>query len=88
MPKDLHALVADTGANLIGKSNFQIDKAATVESDSSLNVKSVQDDKSSDAAPRVVGKEDLVKALERSKKRNASALGAPKVISGRKKFTS
>ncbi|KAA8543139.1 hypothetical protein F0562_021366 [Nyssa sinensis] len=34
---------------------------------------------SCDDVPRVLSKEDLAKALERSKKRNASALGTPKV---------
>lgn len=85
MPRDLHALVADASANFIRKSNSELDKAEPGESD--LKVKSVQDDKSTNTASQVMGKEDLVKAMERSKKRNASALGAPKVISVRKKFT-
>ncbi|GMJ01088.1 peroxin 6 [Hibiscus trionum] len=76
MPRDLCALVADTGANLIPKSNFQTGKAESSVSDDSI--KAVQD-RSSNAAAHSRGKEDLEKALERSKKRNASALGAPKV---------
>ncbi|KAK8499516.1 hypothetical protein V6N12_011601 [Hibiscus sabdariffa] len=76
MPRDLCALVADTGANLIPKSNFQTGKAESSQSDDS--VKAVQDP-SSNTAAHSKGKEDLEKALERSKKRNASALGAPKV---------
>ncbi|TYG56784.1 hypothetical protein ES288_D08G091300v1 [Gossypium darwinii] len=78
MPRDLCALVADTGANLISKSNFQTGKAESSQSDDSVGVKAVQDT-SSNTTARLRGKEDLEKALERSKKRTASALGAPKV---------
>lgn len=78
MPRDLCALVADTGANLISKSNFQTGKAESSQSDDSVGVKAVQDT-SSNTTACLRGKEDLEKALERSKKRNASALGAPKV---------
>ncbi|MBA0795746.1 hypothetical protein Gohar_006582, partial [Gossypium harknessii] len=78
MPRDLCALVADTGANLISKSNFQTSKAESSQSDDSVGVKAVQDT-SSNTTARLRGKEDLEKALERSKKRTASALGAPKV---------
>ncbi|KAH9786272.1 peroxisome biogenesis protein 6 [Citrus sinensis] len=77
MPRDLHALVADAGANLIRKSNSEVDKNEPGESD--LTAKVAHNDNSSIAATQVMGKEDLVKAMERSKKRNASALGAPKV---------
>lgn len=76
MPRDLHALVADASANLIHKSNSEVDKNEPGETD--LTVKSAHDDNSSNAT-QVMGKEDLVRAMERSKKRNASALGAPKV---------
>nr|KJB23210.1 hypothetical protein B456_004G086800 [Gossypium raimondii] len=78
MPRDLCALVADTGANLISKSNFQTGKAESSQSDDSVGVKAEQDT-SSNTTARLRGKEDLEKALERSKKRTASALGAPKV---------
>ncbi|KAG8485592.1 hypothetical protein CXB51_018975 [Gossypium anomalum] len=78
MPRDLCALVADTGANLISKSNFQTGKAESSQSDDSVGVKAAQDT-SSNTTARLRGKEDLEKALERSKKRTASALGAPKV---------
>ncbi|KAK9001844.1 hypothetical protein V6N11_024542 [Hibiscus sabdariffa] len=64
MPRDLCALVVDTGAN------FQTGKAQSLVSDDSI--KAVQDTSSNVAA-------HSRKALERSKKRNASALGAPKV---------
>lgn len=78
MPRDICALVADAGANLIPKG--PIDTGKSEESDASLkhNVKS--DSKSSEVASPTLGKESLTKALERSKKRNASALGTPKVI--------
>lgn len=80
MPRDICALVADAGANLILKGNALIDTGKSEESDASLthNVKS--DSKSSEVASPTLGKESLTKALERSKKRNASALGTPKVI--------
>ncbi|KAK8614573.1 hypothetical protein V6N13_068373 [Hibiscus sabdariffa] len=64
MPRDLCALVVDTGAN------FQTGKAQSLVSDDSI--KAVQDTSSNVAA-------HSRKALERSKKRNASALGAPKL---------
>lgn len=78
MPRDLHALIADAGANLVPRSNFQTDEAELSQSDGPLRVKAVQGT-SSNTAAYTMGKEDLAKALERSKKRNASALGAPKV---------
>ncbi|WRX11196.1 ATPase [Theobroma cacao] len=78
MPRDLHALIADAGANLVPRSNFQTDEAESSQSDGPLRVKAVQGT-SSNTAAYTMGKEDLAKALERSKKRNASALGAPKV---------
>lgn len=78
MPRDLLALVADAGANLIPMSSVQTGKAESTQSDDPISVKAVQD-KSSDSAAHSMGKGDLEKALERSKKRNASALGAPKV---------
>lgn len=41
--------------------------------------KPAKDNRPCDEALRAFGKEDMIKALERSKKRNASALGTPKV---------
>lgn len=81
MPRDLHALIADAGANLIPRQNIQFDKAEPeiLGEKRSILLKPEQDNKSCDDASRVLGKEDLIKALERSKKRNASALGTPKV---------
>lgn len=69
MPRDMRALIADAGANLIPKGNVPQQKVEP----------EVVDSKSNEVAPQVLGKEDLTKALERSKKRNASALGTPKV---------
>ncbi|XP_059438580.1 peroxisomal ATPase PEX6 [Corylus avellana] len=69
MPRDIRAMIADAGANLIPKGNVLRQKVEPEEVDS----------KSYEVAPQVLGKEDLTKALERSKKRNASALGTPKV---------
>jgi peroxin-6 len=69
MPRDIRAMIADAGANLIPKGNVLHQKVEPEEVDS----------KSYEVAPKVLGKEDLTKALERSKKRNASALGTPKV---------
>lgn len=80
MPRDLQALLADAGANLLQKRNEKVGKAELKDSDGSLEVKPQEDSNSPDAPSPVMGKEDLSKAMERSKKRSASALGAPKVI--------
>lgn len=80
MPRDIRALIADAGANLIPRGNVPIDTVKSEESDGSLRADMEPDSKSSEVAPQVLGKENLTKALERSKKRNASALGTPKVI--------
>lgn len=77
MLRDMRALIADTGANLIPR--CQTNKLEPGGTDNSLRFKAVQDTKSCEEAPQVPGKDDLAKALERSKKRNASALGTPKV---------
>ncbi|XP_050265419.1 peroxisome biogenesis protein 6 [Quercus robur] len=69
MPRDLCALIADAGANLIPSGNVPNEKVEPKELDSD----------SHEVAPQVLGKEGMTKALERSKKRNASALGTPKV---------
>lgn len=75
MPRDLHALVADASASFIER--------IVKYGDSENNVacaKLVQDgDRTSRIASEHLEKEDFSKALERSKKRNASALGTPKV---------
>ncbi|KAK2980628.1 hypothetical protein RJ640_011436 [Escallonia rubra] len=81
MPRDIRALIADAGANLVSTSNIQFNevKSRKLGEDSAIESEPVQDNKSCSEAPQILGKEDLVKALERSKKRNASALGTPKV---------
>ncbi|CAI8613818.1 unnamed protein product [Vicia faba] len=78
MPRDMCALIADAGANLFPSSNAEVDKVEPEVADSSLSSK-VTEDKESEVSARKPEKEDLVNALERSKKRNASALGTPKV---------
>ncbi|KAM1583573.1 hypothetical protein PS1_031438 [Malus domestica] len=79
MPRDIRALIADAGANLISRGNVPINSVKSEESDGSLRSDAESDSKSSEVAPQVLGKDNLTKALERSKKRNASALGTPKV---------
>ncbi|KAL5059168.1 hypothetical protein RYX36_030772, partial [Vicia faba] len=78
MPRDMCALIADAGANLFPSSNAEVDKVEPEVADSSLSSK-VTEDNESEVSARKPEKEDLVNALERSKKRNASALGTPKV---------
>ena len=77
MLRDMRALIADTGANLIPR--HQTTKLEPGHTDDSLRFQTVQDTQSCKEAPKVPSKDDLAKALERSKKRNASALGTPKV---------
>ncbi|KAJ1412648.1 P-loop containing nucleoside triphosphate hydrolase [Sesbania bispinosa] len=79
MPRDMSALIADTGANLFPKSNAEVDKHGPEDVDSSLSSKVAEDNNELKASPGIPGKEDMMNALERSKKRNASALGTPKV---------
>lgn len=79
MLRDIRALTADTGANLM--SMHQKDKLEPADTDNSSRFKAVEETKSCDA-PQVLGKDHLAKALERSKKRSASALGTPKVNQG------
>ncbi|XP_027117008.1 peroxisomal ATPase PEX6-like isoform X2 [Coffea arabica] len=72
MPRDLQALIADAAVNLV--SSHPPEKAQK----NSFESEQFEDCKST-SATRDMGKEDLLKALEQSKKRNASALGTPKV---------
>lgn len=78
-PRDLHALVADAAANLIPSNDFQGHKAEPTESDGTHRGKAVQGNDTSKAPSQGMRREDVNKALELSKKRNSSALGAPKV---------
>lgn len=72
------ALIADVGANLFPTSAAAVDKVRAEDIDGSLPSKMVQDSNPK-VSSQVPGKKDLTKALERSKKRNAAALGTPKV---------
>ncbi|XP_041999506.1 peroxisome biogenesis protein 6-like isoform X2 [Salvia splendens] len=74
MPRDLRALIADAGANIISK-KLELENSVPGSSESP----SVEDSKNINNAPQDLSKENIFKALERSKKRNASALGTPKL---------
>ncbi|KAL2345390.1 hypothetical protein Fmac_006675 [Flemingia macrophylla] len=75
MPRDICALIADAGANLFPKVN----KDVPDDVDSSSSSKMAVDNNHRKDSPQIPEKEDLLNALERSKKRNALALGTPKV---------
>ncbi|KAI5409939.1 hypothetical protein KIW84_055411 [Lathyrus oleraceus] len=79
MPKDMCALITDAGANLFPSSNAEVEKVEPEGADSSFSSKVAGDNNESEVSAQKPGKEDLVNALERSKKRNVSALGTPKV---------
>lgn len=82
MPRDIHALVADAGANFVQRTLTDGDKYENGDFSeiTATDLASIQhEDNSHDYANKHIEKEDFSKALERSKKRNASALGAPKV---------
>ncbi|KAK9102980.1 hypothetical protein Sjap_020234 [Stephania japonica] len=77
MPRDVHALIADASAN-------SISSVRNIEGRDSGGISSGQfkfnlDNITQEPVLENLGSEDITKALERSKKRNASALGAPKV---------
>ncbi|XP_010249705.1 PREDICTED: peroxisome biogenesis protein 6 isoform X2 [Nelumbo nucifera] len=71
MPRDLRALIADAAANLVPRLIDEKDKVESRVSDENNSLKSFQ--------YNMLEKEELAKALERSKRRTASALGTPKV---------
>ncbi|KAG9439505.1 hypothetical protein H6P81_019670 [Aristolochia fimbriata] len=76
MPRDIRGVVADAGAIFVPKLHEKIGFSGSwdfAESNSGKPKPSPEDSALS------LGKENLAKALERSKKRNASALGTPKV---------
>ncbi|XP_054820199.1 peroxisomal ATPase PEX6 isoform X2 [Prosopis cineraria] len=79
MPRDMCALIADVGANLFPRSSEAVDKARPKDIDGSFSSEVMPESNHRKVAPEVHGKEHLAKALDRSKKRNAVALGAPKV---------
>ncbi|CAN7138686.1 unnamed protein product [Brassica rapa subsp. narinosa] len=78
LPRDLRALVADAGANLFISKDSETEKMNSLSGDHVGDDvdQSSQLDKSNET---LIPKEDFTKALDRSKKRNASALDAPKV---------
>ncbi|XP_015969025.1 peroxisome biogenesis protein 6 [Arachis duranensis] len=77
MPRDMCALIADAGANLFPRNDTEMDKHRFEDIDASSSSKMTQEKEK--VSPQIPRKEDLMNALERSKKRNASALGTPKV---------
>ncbi|KAF8112900.1 hypothetical protein N665_0058s0001 [Sinapis alba] len=78
LPRDLHALVADAGANLFISKESETEKMNSLSGDH-LGVDVDQSSQLDNSSETLAPKEDFTKALDRSKKRNASALGAPKV---------
>lgn len=84
MPRDINALVADASASFVHRSLN--DKETVGPSDSDYAEISIAKSVSAPECNNFLKKssehlkeEDLSQALERSKKRNASALGTPKV---------
>ena len=80
MPRDIHVLIDDAGASMFSRDQipFDSDKSRILNQHERLQVEPGSN--SPEVAPHVLGKENLTKALDRSKKRNASALGTPKVF--------
>ncbi|XP_048129327.1 peroxisome biogenesis protein 6 isoform X2 [Rhodamnia argentea] len=80
IPRDLNALIADTGANIISGSILHKSEVDSRDmhnkyaEDKTVLAKDVNE-----AVDQVLRQDDLAQALERSKKRNAVALGTPKV---------
>lgn len=80
MPRDISALVADASASFIHRilNDVGVDKKYNVGNTKGFPV-SKDEGGSGSYSPERLSREDFSKALERSKKRNASALGTPKV---------
>lgn len=78
LPRDLRALVADAGANLFISKESETEKINSP-SDDLHGVDVDHANQLGYSSETLTAKEDFTKALDRSKKRNASALGAPKV---------
>ncbi|XP_072970245.1 peroxisomal ATPase PEX6 [Typha angustifolia] len=81
-PRDLNALVADAAASFVCRVFPQKNIIKTTECDdnSSTSSMTIQDNSKFDTfGVTRLGKEDLLRALERVKKRIASALGTPNV---------
>ncbi|KAF8015059.1 hypothetical protein BT93_H0757 [Corymbia citriodora subsp. variegata] len=80
IPRDLNALIADAGANIMPGSILcknRVDSGNMP--NKSVEDKTVPGNDVKEAVDQVLRKADLAQALERSKKRNAVALGTPKV---------
>lgn len=84
MARDIHAFIADAGANLLCRGNVPIDSIESGELNPSGRFQPESSSKSSEVESQISGKEILTKAWERSKKRNATALGTPNVSGGTK----
>lgn len=77
MPRDIRALIADASSSLIPSNVVSFEKTnPQTLGESSSHPKDIS---STNVAPQPLSKDFMDKALERSKKRNASALGTPKV---------
>ncbi|KAL5561531.1 hypothetical protein UlMin_031278 [Ulmus minor] len=79
MPRDIHALIADAGASMFSRDHIPFDSDKSRILNQPERLQAAPSSNSPEVAPHVLGKENLTKALDRSKKRNASALGTPKV---------
>lgn len=80
IPRDLNALIADAGANIMTGSVLHKNKVDSRDMhNKSAEDKTVLENDVKEAVNQVLRKDDLAQALERSKKRNAVALGTPKV---------
>ncbi|KAK3415577.1 hypothetical protein EUGRSUZ_H01193 [Eucalyptus grandis] len=80
IPRDLNALIADAGANIMPGSILHKNEVDSGNMHhKSAEDKTVPENDVKEAVDQVLRKDDLAQALERSKKRNAVALGTPKV---------
>ncbi|CAN4113670.1 unnamed protein product [Withania somnifera] len=79
MPRDLRALVADVGANLVHSHGSKDVKVVHGDLKEGSHESKPIENNSSHGSAKSLSKEDVMKSLERSKKRNATALGTPKV---------
>ncbi|XP_074560015.1 peroxisomal ATPase PEX6 isoform X3 [Curcuma longa] len=82
MPRDIKALIADTGASFVHRAlfhNAEVKNGNLSEIIIEGHRPVLNENSSYPFAPNLLENEDFSKALERSKKRNASALGTPKV---------
>lgn len=79
MPRDIRALVADAGAMFVSRLSSSADASGAESCNGSRVISPLASDEISGGYGAADLCKDLSKALERSKKRNASALGTPKV---------